>query len=190
MIVEGIITTADRDRRPHVAAMGAATDDEFRKLTLRPFASSETHQNLTEHGAGVFHLTDDIELLARAAIHRLNRIPEFIKASTIDGWVLPGCCRAFEFRITAWEHGEGRSSLECIVTKDHRLRDFVGFHRARHAILELAILATRLHLVSYQEVIEASRRWFPLVEKTGGLAEHRTWQLLQEYIAAYYQVPE
>ena len=39
------------------------------------FALSVTYENLKHAGEGVFHVTDDVELLARAAVGRLEDLP-------------------------------------------------------------------------------------------------------------------
>ena len=71
MILEGLVTTAAADGRPHVAAMGPGVDDDERAagrigtLLLRPFPTSQTATNLLRSRAGVFHLCDDVLLLAR-----------------------------------------------------------------------------------------------------------------------------
>ena len=62
--------------------------------------------------------------------------------------------------------------------------DFFGFNRARHAVLEAAILATRGHLLPAVEIQAELARLRPWVDKTGEPAEHRAFQFLSEYIQA------
>jgi hypothetical protein len=61
-------------------------------------------------------------------------------------------------------------------------RPFFGFNRAKHAVIEAAILATRLHLISRHEVSTALTFLAPAVEKTGGPTELQAWQLITDFI--------
>ncbi len=66
----------------------------------------------------------------------------------------------------------------------HEGRPFLGFNRARHAVLEGAILVTRLHLLGSEEVGRQFRDLSVIVGKTGGPREHEAWRLLEERVAA------
>ncbi len=68
MILEGVVTTRDPHGRLNVAPMGPIVDAEMRELRLRPFQTSTTFRNLKTTGCGVFHVTDDVLLIARAAV--------------------------------------------------------------------------------------------------------------------------
>ena len=43
-------------------------DPSMKTFELRPYRSSTTYQNLKARGEGVFHVTDDVLLLAQTAI--------------------------------------------------------------------------------------------------------------------------
>jgi hypothetical protein len=60
----------------------------------------------------------------------------------------------------------------------HRGRDWFGFHRARHAVLEAAILATRFHLLPADEIAREFARLKVIVDKTAGPAELEAFALL------------
>ena len=64
------------------------------------------------------------------------------------------------------------------------MREFFGLNRAKHAVVEAAILATRLHLLAAVEVLADLGKLRVLVEKTGGPAEHAAFQFLQDYVEA------
>ena len=64
MILEGLVTTTDADGTPHLAPMGPTRGRRLRSLLLRPFPTSNTYRNLVRHGEGVFHVTDDVLLIA------------------------------------------------------------------------------------------------------------------------------
>lgn len=186
MILEGIVTTLNVDRRPNIAPMGPIVDAAMERITLRPFQTSTTYQNLKRTGQGVFHVTDDVELLARAAIGRLDPPPDVVPAPSVDGVILTDACRWYALRVVQLDDAQERTSIECEIVDRGCLRDFWGFNRAKHAVLEAAILATRLHLLTETEIRSEFRRLRVLVEKTGGDQEHRAFALLEQYLAEWW----
>jgi hypothetical protein len=63
-------------------------------------------------------------------------------------------------------------------------RDFIGFNRARHAVLEAAIYATRVHMLPRAYIESELARLQVIVDKTAGAAELEAMQLLADYIRA------
>jgi hypothetical protein len=183
IVLEGVVTTLDERGEPTISPMGPRVREAMDRFVLRPFKSSRTFANLERHGEGVFHVTDDVELIARGAIGLATSA--VLPALLVRGCYLPDSCRAYEFRIVASDLRDDRASFEAEVLHVHRLRDFFGFHRARHAVIEAAILATRLHLVDREAVLEEFARLRVLVEKTGGEREHRAFRLLEQHVARH-----
>src|SRR5690242_262154 len=103
LIVEGLVLTAAADGSPHLAPMGPLVDRDQRQFTLRPFCTSHTFANLQRTGAAVFHLTDDVELLAAAAIGRIASPPSYASITHAPGFALQDCCRWFALRVTKAE---------------------------------------------------------------------------------------
>src|SRR6516164_4231032 len=75
MILEGIVTTFDENHQVHIAPMGPIIDSRMERLLFRPFKTAQTYRNLVAHPEGVFHVTDDVLLLARAALGKLEHLP-------------------------------------------------------------------------------------------------------------------
>ncbi len=166
MILEALVTTTNAKGAVNLAPMGPHVDGALTEFHLRPFHTSRTHANLRDNGKAVVHVTDDAELLARAAIDAIVQFPTYHQMSN-DWYVLNDCCRWYALEVTHWlEHPE-RPTAICRVAGQGRVRDFWGFCRAKHAVLEAAILATRVHLLPYEEIMQDIRRLRPLVEKTG-----------------------
>ena len=190
MILEGLVTTTDPAGAMHLAAMGpqvdaaAAYGHAIEQLLLKPFASSQTGSNLLRLPEGVFHVTDDSLLLARVVTGTLTGSPASRPATAVRGWVLDDACRAYEFKVVATDTSQERLRLEARVVAVHEGRPFLGFNRARHAVVEGAILVTRLHLLGVDEVRRQLRELAVLVEKTGGPREHEAFGLLEEKVAA------
>jgi len=187
MILEGIVTTLCADSRVNIAPMGAAIDDgsqrTVRRLGLRPYQGTTTLANLARTGQGVFHVTDDVELLAKAALDRLEALPDLLPAQAVEGWILADACRWYAFRVQRIEAAGPRAEVEALVVTEGRIRDFLGLNRAKHAVVEAAILATRLAMLPPGEIRQAFARLTELVEKTGGAAERRAMEFLRDYVA-------
>jgi hypothetical protein len=183
-ILEGIVTTINADGSVNISPMGPLVDDALERLWLRPYQTSTTYQNLKRSGAGVFHITDDVELLAQAAVGQPDPPPRVHAADAVAGMILSDACRWYAFEVESLDDSAERTSIVCRVVATGRQRDFVGFNRAKHAVLEVAILATRVHLLDAAEIESEFARLAIPIEKTGAAAEHRAFEFLQEFVAA------
>src|SRR5690349_1035918 len=114
--------------------MGPLVNRELTSFTLRPFCSSTTFANLQRTGAAVFHITDDVELLARAAIGHVATPPEFQKIDPPPHFALADCCRCFALRVTESVIEPPRPTFRCEVVQSRSVREWFGFNRAKHAI--------------------------------------------------------
>ena len=184
MILEGIVTSIGRSGVLNVAPMGPIVDESMTWLHLRPFQTSQTFRNLSEHPQGVLHVIDDVLLLAKAAIGKLHELPETFPAERVAGQVLKSACRWYEFEIESIDTSHDRTEIRARVVHVGRLRDVFGFNRAKHAVLEAAILATRLHLLPREEVELQLAALRPPVEKTAGPQEFAAFELICEYVAS------
>jgi hypothetical protein len=183
LVLEGLVSTLDVGGGPHLAPMGPHVPaEDFDHFTLRPFPTSQTCRNLLAHGEGVLHVTDDVLLLARAALGPVEPPPAWEPAERVRGWVLADCCRFFEFRVVSIDESEPRVRIEAAVVHVGRRREFFGFNRAKHAVLEAAVLATRTAFLPRDEIAAEYRRLSVIVNKTGGPAEHAAMALLQAHL--------
>ncbi len=184
MILEGIVTTLSPQGIPNLAPMGPKVEDErLRRFVLRPYRTSTTYLNLRERGEGVLHVTDDVLTLARAAIGTVSDAP-YRPAEVVAGVIWLGACRYHEFRVISLDDHEMRTTIVAESVASGRLRDHFGLNRAKHAIVEAAILATRLDLLPIEEVLSDYAKLRVLVEKTGGPAELQAFQLLMSHVEA------
>src|SRR4051812_38024647 len=181
-LLEGIVTTLNEDCSPHIAPMGPIVDADFRCLLLRPFCTSQTYLNLKRMKQGVLHVTDDVELLARAAVGQLEEVPPLLPATEIDGVRLADACRWYEFRVMTINERQERTEIVAEIVAAGRVRDFFGFNRAKHAVIEAAILATRLQILGPTFVRQEFERLASPVEKTGGHEERRAFEFLKRYV--------
>lgn len=197
-ILEGLLTTlaaepagAPAEQRVNIAPMGPIVDRAVERLVLRPFQTSTTYRNLVSSGQGVFHVTDDALLIARAALAHVVPGPdlEVRPARQVCGLVLTGACRYHELVVDMVDDHEPRARIEARVVESGHLRDFFGFNRARHAVLEAAILATRVHLSGAGPALARMRRLQVLVDKTGGEPEHQAMCLLEAHVRTWAAQP-
>ncbi len=186
MILEGIVTTLNEDGSPNISPMGPEVDTPLTTFVLKPYKTSRTYENLKRHGEGVLHVTDDVELFARAAINHFDELPAMFSAEAVKGVVLADTCRWYAFRVADLNESEDRTRIECRVVDEGRVRDFFGFNRAKHAVIEAAILATRTAFLPQSDVTEALVRLRVIVEKTAGEQERRAFEALADHINRAY----
>ena len=124
-LLEGIVTTLNADGSPHIAPMGPIVNTEFTRLLLRPFRTSTTYQNLKRTGQGVLHVTDDVDLFARAAVGQLVGTPRLFPAKAIDGAILADACRWHAFRVDSLDDTADRTSIFASVVEYGRAARFL-----------------------------------------------------------------
>jgi len=188
-ILEGVCTTRNADQTTNIAPMGPIVHGDMESLVFRPFQTSTTYRNLKRTGCGIFHITDDVDLIARAALSRLDIALELIPAKMVDGMSLANACRSYEFRVTSIDDEHERTEIKAEVIHMLRQRDFIGFNRAKHAILEATILATRLHLIPRDEIEPQLNQLATIVKKTATETDQKTFDFVTEFMAEYWNAP-
>lgn len=186
LVLEGLVTTIGEDGQVNVAPMGPLVDRQFRSVVLRPFQTSRTFANLRHGSPVVVHVTDDVELLAAAAIGAATEklIGPTTRCEQTGGVILQNACRWYALQVKEFDASADRSTIECDVVATGRNRDFFGLNRALHAVVEAAILATRVDFLPLAEIEADLQRLAPLVQKTGGTAEQRAFQQICDYVTA------
>jgi hypothetical protein len=180
LIIESIVTTMDASGAVNFAPMGVEWGEEI--LVVKPFLETTTFHNLQRGAAAVVNLTDDVLLFARAAISS-PQYPVF-PAQVVQGAVLEAACSWREVRVRTIDSTPPRSRIETAVVHRGVRREFIGFNRARHAVLEAAILATRLHLLPAQHITTELARLQVIVDKTAGPREFEAMKLLADHVRA------
>lgn len=181
MILETIVTTLSEGGTVNCAPMGVEWDEP--RIVLKPFLDTATYRNVASTRAAVVNLVDDVRLFARAAIG--DPVYPTFAATAVRGAVLEACCSWREVEVVSIDGAPPRAAIETRVRHQGRRREFIGFNRARHAVLEAAIHATRLHLTPPATVAAEFARLQVIVDKTAGPAEHEAMALLTEYVRGY-----
>ena len=181
MIVETIVTTRNVGGTINFAPMGVEWGDE--RIVLKPFLETTTFRNLSDTRVAVVNLTDDAMLFAQGAISS----PEYpwVPAEVVPGVILEAACSWRELEVVAIDDTPPRSRIESRVVHRGLRREFIGFNRARHAVLEAAILATRTHLLPAEQIREEYARLQIIVDKTAGPREQAAMELLTRYVETH-----
>ena len=178
MIIESILTTLDAAGTVNFAPMGVEWGEA--EIVIKPFLETTTFRNVRETGAAVVNLTDDVMLFAQGAISNI-RFPA-VPASVVRGVVLEAACSWRELAVRTLDATPPRAHIVTRVVHRGFTREFLGFNRARHAVLEAAILATRTHLLPPEHIQQEFARLQVLVDKTAGPREREAMALLTEYV--------
>jgi hypothetical protein len=178
VIVETIVTTMDSTGAINFAPMGVEWGEDV--IVLKPFLETSTYRNVSATRVAVVNLTDDAMLFAQGAISS----PQFpsVPATRVKGVVLEAACSWRELEVMAIDATPPRSRIEGRVVHQGTRREFIGFNRAKHAVLEAAILATRTHLLPADQIRDEYARLQILIDKTAGPQEREAMELLTQYV--------
>jgi hypothetical protein len=177
-IVETVTTTINPDGTVNCAAMGVEWSDEI--IVIKPYRSTRTLRNLQATGAAVVNLTDDILLFAQAALG--DPRPPTRHATAIDGAVLADACSWREVAVEAIDASRPRARVTTRVMARGAGREFVGFNRASHAVLEASIIASRAPRLPAAEIRAELARLQVLVDKTAGPREREAMELVLDRV--------
>jgi hypothetical protein len=167
--------------------MGVEWGDEA--IVMKPFVETATYRNIVATRAAVVNLVDDVRVFARAAIS--NPSYPTSAARVVAGVVLDDCCSWREVQVQSIDATPPRARIDTRVVHRGARREFIGFNRARHAVLEAAIHATRVHLLAPAFLASELDRLQVIVDKTAGPAELEAMSLLAEYITGHLsRVPD
>jgi len=178
MIVESIVTTVAADGAVNCAPMGVEWGDD--RIVLKPFLETATYRNVLATRAAVVNLVDDVRIFARAAIS--NPVYPTVPSAVVKGVRLTDCCSWRELEVQAIDSTPPRSRIDTAVVHRGFQREFIGFNRARHAVLEAAIYATRLHLLPREFITSELERLQVIVDKTAGPEEHEAMAILTAFV--------
>ncbi len=182
MIRETIVTTADRLGRVHIAPIGIIADAEG--FIIAPFRPSTTLDNLQAVPFAVANYTDDVRVFAGCLTGRADWPTTAAREVPVPR--LTGALSHAELAVTGTTQDEQRPRFHCRVVHRATHAPFAGFNRAQAAVVEAAILVSRLHLLPRAKVEQEIAYLRIAVEKTAGPAEQEAWTWLADRIRAHY----
>jgi uncharacterized protein len=180
MIVETVTTTINPDGTVNCAAMGVEWGDE--EIVIKPYRATRTLRNLQARGAAVVNICDDILLFARAALEDPH--PPTRPAAVVDGAVLADACSWREVAVDAIDASGPRARVTTRVVGRGTGREFIGFNRASHAVLEASILASRARWLPADEIRAGLERLEVVVDKTAGARERAAMDCVLAHVRA------
>jgi hypothetical protein len=180
VIIETVTTTINPDGTVNCAAMGVEWGEEI--IVIKPYRGTRTLRNLRSTGAAVVNVTDDILLFTEAALGDPH--PPTRPAATIDGAVLADACSWREVTVHTIDESGPRARVTTRVVGSGVGREFLGFNRARHAVLEASIIASRARLLPAAEIQAELERLQVLVDKTAGPREREAMELVRQHVSA------
>jgi hypothetical protein len=178
MIIESLVTTLDKTGHPNVAPMGVEWGEG--EIVLKPYRETATFRNLVETEAAVCNLVDEIGYYVKSALES----PVFPSrpAKAVTGIVLEAACSWRELRVLEADTRGARGRFVCTVVHSEDARPFIGYNRARNAVLEATILATRTRILPIDEILADLARLQVIVDKTAGEQEREAMDELQAFV--------
>lgn len=181
MIYETLVTTVAADGRVHCAPMGARyTGDD---VLLMPFRPSATLDNILSSRSAVLNLCNDVRLFAGCVTGR--RDWPTLPAEHVAGRRLAAALAHVELELRHCDDDAQRPALHLRRVAETSHAPFPGFNRAQAAVIEGAVLVSRLRLLPAAKVDSELAYLQIAIDKTAGPAEREAWGWLAEAVAAF-----
>ncbi|HZV98612.1 MAG TPA: DUF447 domain-containing protein [Methylophilaceae bacterium] len=178
MIYETIITSADAQSNPHIAPFGIREREGL--ILIAPFRPSASLDNLLNSGTAVVNLVDDVRIFAGALTGRRNW--PIHAAEKINGFVLDAALAHKELELVEVKEDLTRPELYFRVVHEANHAPFQGFNRAQAAVIELAVLVSRLHMLPIEKIDSEIAYLAIAIQKTAGEREQQAWGWLMEQV--------
>jgi hypothetical protein len=182
LIYEAVLITLNPDASAHIAPMGFREDGAH--VVIAPFRPSRTLENIERTGTVTVNLTDDVRVIAGCLTGR--REWPVVAATSIDGFRLADCLAHRELQVERVEEDAQRPRFFCAGRHAATHAPFRGFNRAQAAVVEAAILATRLTMLPRDKIFNEIKYLQISIDKTAGERELVAWDWIMEKIDAYY----
>ena len=177
-IRETILTTISNDGAVHVAPLGIIQDGEH--WIIAPFRPSTTLANIEATGVAVVNYTDEAKIFAGCLTGRRDwplaavpdcRVPRLEAALSHD-----------VLEVVSVKEDATRPRFSCRVAASAQHRPFQGMNRAKAAVLEAAILVSRLHMLPADKIEDEIAYLKIAIDKTAGPDEEQAWYWLLEKV--------
>lgn len=181
MIVETIVTSLSSSGKPHIAPMGIHVEQDFRLIL--PFRPSATLDNILATGQAVISHTDDVRVFAGCVTGRSDW--ELAASGGVTVPYLADCLAHQELELIEMEDDPVRPRLRCRVVDSFQHKPFQGFNRAQFAVIEAAILITRLGRLPWEKVVRELEYLQIGLHKCAGARELEAWGWLMEKLESF-----
>lgn len=186
MIFETIIASINAEGVPHVTPFGVRYEGD--NILISPYKPSTTLTNILSSKHAVMNITDDVRVFAAALTNRQAWVLQ--QANQVKGFRLADSLQHVELVLIEVRDDAVRPQLvmQKIYSESHRPSS--GFNRAQAAVIELAVLVSRLHMLP-RDKISAEMQYLQIaVDKTAGENELLAWSWLVEKVNQFYATPQ
>ena len=181
-IFETVVTTCSPAGVVHVAPMGVRYVDD--RVVLKPFRPSTTLDNILASGAAVLNLLTDVRVFAGCVTGRRTwPTADAQRAGEPRAVRLAAALEHAVLRLESQDDDAQRPTLRLARLRCERHAPWPGFNRAQAAVVEGAVLVSRLHLLPRAKIVSEMAYLQIAIDKTAGPCEHEAWSWLQEAVA-------
>jgi hypothetical protein len=182
VIFETIISTVSLTGESHVTPFGVRYEGDL--IVISPYKPSTTLANILATKCAVMNLTDDVSVFAGALTGRQPW--RLMQADKVMAGRLTDCLAHVELELVEMRDDATRPQLLMKKVAEFNHQPFAGFNRAQAAVVELAVLVSRLHMLP-REKIESEMQYLQIaIDKTAGERELEAWGWLTQKIDDFY----
>ena len=179
---ETIVTTKNIDNTIKISPLGIYIDENI--LRIKPFKPSISLDNILRNKSGVINYVDDVRVFASCIVKNDIKI-ELTKVDKIDCSRIKSAVSHTEFIIDHVKDDNLRPTIICKPVNEEIHRMYYGLNRAKSAVLELCILASRLGIIDDEKIKNEIKYLNIAIKKTAGRNELEAWKWLNDYINTY-----
>jgi hypothetical protein len=180
LILETVVTTVSPAGELHLVPFGLIGEADG--YVLAPFRPSPTIVNLEAIPSFAASSPRDIRVIAGAVTGRREWPTR--ACDVIPGRRLADSFGHAEFEVAGVEHHETRPRFLGRMVHSAAHAPFIGYNRAQAAVLEAAILSTRLHMLEPDKVLTEMAYLAIAIGKTAGPREREAWGWIEDKVAA------
>ena len=183
MIRETIVTTISASGAVHITPFGVIADGDG--WIIAPFRPSTTLDNLRAVPFAVANYTDDVRVFAGCLTGRHDWPTTAAQAVPVPR--LAGALAHAELAVDTVTEDAQRPRFRCRVVHRAVHAPFEGFNRAKAAVVEAAILVSRLGMLPREKIEQEIAYLEIAITKTAGPPEQEAWGWLMDKIHAHYE---
>ncbi len=181
MILEVIVTTTNADGTSHIAPMGIREQQD--QVIIAPFKPSATMDNILRNGTATINRLTDVRIFAGCLTGRKDW--QLLPTKEINGHRLACALSHSELQLDDFKDDELRPEFYFHKVLEEVHAPFNGFNRAQAAVLEAAILVSRLHMLPAEKIDQELKYLQIAIDKTAGENEKTAWSWLMEKVEQF-----
>ena len=178
MIIETIISTMSKEKKPQTSPFGIKKKNKL--VLISPYLPSTTHTNMLENKFASISYTDNASIFVECIIKNQNFLMK--KCTSIEAYYVKDSLRHDEVKVVNYIKDDERPTFECEIIHSENHGSFLGINRARNALIEACILATRINLLPKKKILSELEYLENAILKTSGKIEQMSWNKLKKFI--------